>query len=479
MTSPAIRTRIAPSPTGKIHIGTIRTALYNWAFARKHEGKFILRIEDTDQKRLVPGAQEEIMQVIKDYGFSWDEGPNIGGRYGPYVQTQRLPIYQKYIQRLLDKGLAYYCFCTPSRLEKMRASQKTKKQKSKYDRRCLSLSPAQINKNLAAAKPFVVRLKVPDDQIIVSRDLIRGEIKIDSNEVDDQILIKSNGIPTYHFAVVIDDHLMKISHVFRGDEWIPSFPKQILLYKYFNWKPPVFIHLPVFLNPEGKGKMSKRHGAVSARSFLDRGYLPIAINNLLMLLGWNPGDEREFFSLKTFTQAFNINHLHKTQPIFNQKKLDYFNGYYIRKISDTKLARLLIPFLPQLKPDIIKQIAPLLKDRITKLSEADCLTDFFHQPIDYPAQLLLQRGANKKLAKNMLAQARQVLAKVNHWHLQLIQQMLLDLIEKNQWNIGRFFMVFRVAICGDTRTLPVVDCLPILGQATTLEKIDIALSKLK
>lgn len=479
MASPTIRTRMAPSPTGEYHIGHIRTLLYNWAFARKHEGKFILRIEDTDQKRFVPGAQEKMMQVIKDYGFSWDEGPQIGGRYGPYVQTQRLSIYQKYIKKLLDKGLAYYCFCTPSRLEKMRARQKIKKQKSKYDRHCLSLNSGQIKKNLTAGKPFVVRLKVPDNKTIISHDLIRGEIKIDSSEIDDQVLMKSNGIPTYHFAVVIDDHLMKISHVFRGDEWISSLPKQTLLYQYFNWKPPAFIHLPVFLNPKGKGKMSKRHGSVSARSFLDRGYLPAAINNLLMLLGWNPGDDREFFSLKTFTQAFDINHLHKTQPIFNQKKLDYFNGYYIRKISDTKLARLLVPFLPHLKPDMIKQIAPLLKDRINKLSQAACLTGFFYQQVDYPADLLLQRGATKKLAIDILTQARQVLVGVNHWHLQLIQQLLLDLIEKNQWNTGQFFMIFRVAICGDTRTLPVVDCLPILGQTITLEKIDLAISKLR
>ncbi|MBU3935498.1 glutamate--tRNA ligase [Patescibacteria group bacterium] len=473
-----IRTRIAPSPTGQMHIGTLRTLLYNYAFAKKHHGQFIIRIEDTDQKRLVPGTQQKILDVIKRYGISWDEGPDIGGPYGPYVQTERLAIYQKYIKRLLDRGQAYYCFCSPARLEKMRLTQTKNKQVPRYDRHCLSLSPAKIAKNLKQNKPYVIRLRVPQDQKIICQDFIRGKIVVDSRQIDDQVLLKSNGIPTYHFAVVIDDHLMKISHVLRGDEWLASLPKQVILYQYLKWKPPIFVHLPVILNPNGRGKMSKRFGSVSAQSFLDRGYLPSAVNNFLMLLGWNPGTDQELFTLKDFIDSFNLQKLHKTQPVFDIKKLDYLNGLHIRRLTVSRLSKILAPFLPAIKEPVLEKLTPLLKERIEKLSEAHCFTDFIYQKIDYPVDLLLQRGADKKLALDMLTQARDALAGSPNWHFQLIQQILLDLIAKNEWNTGRFFMVFRVAICASPCTLPVVDVLPIIGQKKTIDKLNFALAKL-
>lgn len=477
--SSVVRTRMAPSPTGQMHIGSMRTLLYNWAWARKNQGQFVLRIEDTDQKRLVANAQEQILQVIKDYGFSWDEGPDIGGPYAPYVQSQRLSIYQQYIQKLLKKGLAYYCFCSPSRLDQLRSHQRAQKMPPKYDRRCLSLSPSQIKKNLAAGRPYVIRLKVPPPQTITCSDLIRGPIKFNSADIDDQVLIKSDGMPTYHFAVVVDDHLMKISHVIRGDEWLSSFPKQIILYQYFGWKPPVFVHLPVFLDPQGRGKMSKRRGSVSARSFLDRGYLPAALNNFLMLLGWNPGTDQEIFSLDQFVSQFSLNRLHLTQPAFNQKKLDYLNGYYIRQLSPAKLAKLLKPFLPQIKPSQLKLLIPLLQDRIHKLSDAQSLTDFVHQDVNYHPSLLLQRQTSPQLAQDMLSQAKQTLSSLSRWQPDFLQKSLLDLIKKNNWNTGQFFMVFRVAVCGSPFTLPVVDCLPIIGRQAALRKLDLALGKLK
>ncbi len=478
MTFQTVRTRMAPSPTGEYHIGSMHTLLYNWAFAQKNKGQFIIRIEDTDQKRLIPGAQKRLLNVIRDYGFSWDEGPRVGGPHSPYIQSKRLKIYQKYIKILLAKNLAYYCFCTPNRLQKMRSSKIAKKQKPKYDRHCLSLSARQLKKNLTNKKPFVIRLKIPDNQVIVCHDLIRGQIKINSREVDDQVLIKSNGMPTYHFAVVVDDHLMKISHIMRGDEWIPSLPKQVLLYKYFKWEIPTFIHLPVFLNPTGKGKMSKRHGAVSARSFLDQGYLSRAINNYLMLLGWNPGTDQEIFSLEEFIEQFDLKRLHKTQPNFDVKKLEFINGHYIRTLSDKELDVLLTPFLPKLKPATIKKFAPLLKERIGKLSDAASLTNFFHQQIKYSSSLLLQRKATKKLVKDMLTQTKKTLKKAKKWQTPALQKLLLNLIAQNKWNTGQFFMIFRVAICGATQTLPVVDCLPILGRAKTLKKLNQALKKL-
>jgi glutamyl-tRNA synthetase len=475
-----VRTRMAPSPTGEYHIGHIRTLLYNYAFAKKHNGQFIMRIEDTDQKRFVPGAQERILQVIKDYGLCWDEGPDIGGPYGPYVQTQRLDIYKKYIQELLDKGLAYYCFCTPERLNEVREKQRALKQIPKYDRHCLNLSKEEVESKIKAGAPYTIRMRVPDNEVIAFHDAVRGEIKINTNEIDDQVLIKSDGIPTYHFAVVVDDHLMKITHVMRGDEWISSAPKQILLYRYFGWDIPVFAHLPVFLDPAGKGKMSKRHGTVSARSFLDAGYLPEALLNFLMLLGWNPGTDKEIFSLDEFVQEFSLEHLHTKQPIFDRKKLDYLNGYYIRQKTDEELTKLLLPFVPNADYDTLIKLVPLLKERITTLKDAADLTKFIFEDEDYDKDLLLQRKATPESAAEMISKARETLIAIDEkdWIFENIQSKLMDLIKANNWNVGQFFMVFRVAICGSPFTLPVVECLPILGKTKTIKKMEQASSKL-
>ncbi|MFA4827207.1 MAG: glutamate--tRNA ligase [Candidatus Shapirobacteria bacterium] len=475
---PIVRTRMAPSPTGELHIGSLRTLLYSYAFAKKNHGQFIIRIEDTDQKRLVSGAQDRILKDIKDCGLSWDEGPDIGGSYGPYVQTERLALYQKYIQELLDKKLAYYCFCTSGDLETMRATQRAAKQIPKYDRRCLKLSADQIQTNLQNKVPYVIRLKVPDNEVISFTDAVRGEIKINTTDIDDQVLVKSNGIPTYHFAVVVDDHLMKISHIFRGDEWISSTPKQIILYRYFNWEVPQFAHLTVLLDPTHQGKMSKRFGSVFVRQFLDNGYLPEALLNFLMLLGWNPGTDQEIFTLTDFIEQFSLDHLHKKQPIFDIKKLDYLNGLYLRQKSDAELFPLFKKYLPKASDETIKTLVPILKSRIAKLSDLPIQTNFLFEDIDYSHELLLQRQTPSVLAKEMLTQARQLLEKIPEYNFPALQTGLMDLIKQNGWNIGQFFMVFRVAICGVTQTPPIVDCLPILSRKSTIRKIDLAISKL-
>lgn len=474
-----IRTRMAPSPTGEYHIGHIRTLLYNYAFAKKNNGQFIIRIEDTDQKRFVVGAQERILQVIKDYGLSWDEGPDIGGPFGPYVQTQRLEIYKKYIQELLDKDLAYYCFCTSDRLEKMRELQKINKQIPKYDRCCLKLTKEKIEENLKNNVPYVIRLKVPTNENIIFKDIIRGSIKINTNEIDDQVLVKSDGIPTYHFAAVVDDHLMEITHIIRGDEWISSAPKQILLYRYFNWEVPNYAHLPVFLDPSGKGKMSKRKGSVFARGFLEEGYLPEALLNFLMLLGWNPGDNREIFSLEEFVQEFSLEHLHKKQPVFDRKKLDYFNGYYIRQKTNEELAVLFKKFLPDADDNTINQLIPILKERIVKLADLVDQTKFLFEDVNYEKDLLLQRNITSDQAQEFLNKTKNLLETLKTFDFTTLQTDLMDLIKSNNWNTGQFFMVFRVAICGVSFTPPIVECLPILGKEKTINKINIALDKLK
>jgi glutamyl-tRNA synthetase len=468
-----VRTRIAPSPTGEYHIGHLRTCLYDYALARKFGGQFIIRIEDTDQKRFVAGSAERTLQVIKDYGLTWDEGPDIGGPYAPYIQTQRLDIYQKYAQELIDKGLAYHCFCTQERLDSLRASQKAAGHLPKYDQHCLHLSKEEIQKNLDAKIPYTVRMVIPKNETIIFEDAIRGKIKFNTNDVDDQVIIKSNGIPTYHLAAMVDDHLMGITHVFRGEEWLTSTPKHLLLYRYFGWETPIFAHLTVILNPDGKGKLSKRHGATSARSFLEDGYLPEAMLNFLMFLGWNPGDNREFFTLEEFVQAFSLEHLHKKSPVFDRKKLDYLNGYYLRQKTDDQLFELFKKFLPQATDDQIKILIPVLKDRITKLSDLQTQAKFLFEDVEYDKDLLLKKGTAPELAKDMLIKTKELLSQFSD-----IQNRITNLITENNWNVGEFFMVFRVAICGSAFTPPVIDCLPALGQKDTLKKLDIALAKL-
>jgi glutamyl-tRNA synthetase len=474
MTSNSIvRTRIAPSPTGEYHIGHLRTCLYDYALAKKNNGQFIIRIEDTDQKRHVDGAEDRILKVIKDYGLSWDEGPDIGGPYGPYVQTQRLETYQKYIQELLDKGYAYYCFCTEERLIEMRDIQKAAKKVPKYDRHCLSLSKEEIKAKIDSGEKYVIRLKMPDNETIIFNDVIRGEIRFDTNELDDQVLIKSDGIPTYHFAVVVDDHLMNITHIFRGEEWISSTPKQILLYRYLGWELPTFAHLTVLLDPSGHGKMSKRKGSVSAQSFLEDGYLPDAMLNFLMLLGWNPGTDQEIFSLDKFVAAFSLDHLHKKSPIFDRKKLDYFNGLYIRQKTNEELKPYFRQFLPQASDAQIDILIPVLKERLTKFGDLPEAVKFLFEDVEYDKDLLLKKGTDPKLAVNMLSQAKNILTDFSR-----LQEKFLNLIKENNWNTGEFFMILRVAICGSLFTPPLVECLPALGQEKALKKIEIALKKL-
>lgn len=472
-----VRTRIAPSPTGEYHIGHLRTCLYDYALAKKNGGQFIIRIEDTDQKRYVPGAADRVLQVIKDYGLLWDEGPDIGGPYAPYVQTDRLDTYKKYSQQLLDEGKAYYCFCSEERLDQMRQLQKAAKQISKYDRKCLHLTKEEIDQKIAAGEKPVIRLKVPDHQTVSFKDGVRGLIKFNTDDIDDQVLVKSNGIPTYHFAVVVDDHLMNITHIFRGEEWISSTPKQVILYQYLGWELPTIIHLTVLMDPEGRGKMSKRHGSVSARSFLEDGYLPEAMLNFLMLLGWNPGDNREMFSLEEFVQEFSLEHLHKKSPAFDRNKLDYFNGLYIRQKTDDQLVTLLRPFFSNADTKVLSQLVPLVKDRIKTLKEAASLTKFVFDDIDFDPNLLTSKSP-KEVALDMLQKSKVLLADEKDFTLESIQPKLMGLIKSNGWKVGDFFMVFRVAICGAPQTPPVVNCLSIIGQDVAIRKLQKAIDLL-
>ncbi|MBI2411073.1 MAG: glutamate--tRNA ligase [Candidatus Kerfeldbacteria bacterium] len=331
-----VRTRFAPSPTGKLHIGGARTALFAYLWAKKNNGQFLLRIEDTDKTREVENGVAQITEGLRWLGLTWDEGPEVGGEHGPYIQSQRLDIYQRYAKELIAKKAAYYCFCTSERLDAMRKEQQAQKQPPRYDRYCRRMTDEAVQAALAKGVNFVVRLTVPESGKITIHDIVRGDIVFDWHDIDDQVLMKSDGYPTYHLANVIDDHLMQITHVIRGEEWLPSTPKHILLYQLFGWAAPEFTHLSIFLSKQG-GKMSKRHGDTSLLHFRDQGYLPEAVVNFAALLGWNPKTTEEFFTLEELTERFELTQIHKANPVFETEKLDWINQHYMKKLSVLQL----------------------------------------------------------------------------------------------------------------------------------------------
>lgn len=461
-----VRTRMAPSPTGEYHIGHIRTILYNWAFAKKHNGKFIIRIEDTDRARYVEGAVDRILDVISSYGLSWDEGPKVGGPHEPYLQSQRLDIYKNYVQELLEKKSAYYCFCTEERLSKMREEQKAKGTIStKYDRFCLRLSESEVAKKLEAKTPFVIRMKVPDNETITFDDLVSGKISVSSSDIDDQVLIKSDGFPTYHFAVVVDDHLMKITHVMRGNDWIPSTPKHILLYKSFEWEMPKFAHIPNLKELGADKKLSKRFGAVSAKEFLDEGYLPEALLNFLMFLGWNPGTAKELYTLEEFIKDFSIEKIHKTDLVsFDRNKLLWMNGEYIKRLTDEEFAKRIKPFAyPDVGHETLLKLAPLTKDRIKKLSEFRALTDFIFE-MKEPLRVTAHYSRH-------ISAATIVLSNINDWNKESVDNALSEAVSQKGFETGDFFMDLRGTIAGSKVTPPINDSILIIGKEETLRRL--------
>ncbi|MFR4164356.1 MAG: glutamate--tRNA ligase [Paraclostridium sordellii] len=348
----SVRVRFAPSPTGFVHIGSLRTALYNYLFAKRMGGEYILRVEDTDRTRIVDGAIENMLEAMAWAGVNHTEGVVLGenkeitqvGEYGPYIQSERLDIYKDYIQQLLDSGKAYYCFCSKERLDEVREKQKEAGETPKYDGNCRNLSKEEVEAKLAAGEEYVIRLKLPENHVIKFTDLVRGETEFNTDELDDQVLIKTDGFPTYHFAVVIDDHLMKITHVIRGEEWISSTPKHVYLYEAFGWEAPTFVHLPNILNKEKK-KLSKRHGDVAVEDFKKKGYLPEGLVNYVALVGWSPDDNQELFTMKELEEHFSIERVSKSGGVFDTDKLNWVNQHYIKDASDEYITDLAIPFL--------------------------------------------------------------------------------------------------------------------------------------
>jgi len=471
-----VRTRFAPSPTGFLHVGGAYGALLDFAFAKKHKGKFIIRIEDTDIKRYVKGAEEAIYQGLEWLGIIPDESPKKGGVYGPYRQSERLKLYQKYAQRLVQKNKAYFCFCSKERLKKVREEKIKKGLPPMYDRHCREIPKSEAEKK-AKKEKFVIRMKIPENETIIVNDPIRGEVKFDSQVLDDQVLLKSDGFPTYHLAVVVDDHLMKITHAIRGEEWLSSAPKHILLYRYFGWKPPVYLHTPILRNPD-KSKLSKRRGHTSLSWYQKQGYLPEALVNFLCLLGWSHPEEKEVFDLKEFIKFFDLKDLSPVGPVFNLKKLDWLNSKYIRRKSDRELGGLIKQFLAEKKairkPEIIEQSAPLIKTRISKLADYWTFCSFLFEEPEVKKELF-----DQKHARLFLQNSLKTLKSLKPWKEQRIREALQDLVEKNGWKTGDFFMAFRIALAGSRITPPITNSAAILGQKITLSRLQKALKMIK
>jgi len=472
-----IRTRMAPSPTGDYHVGHIATLLKNYAFAKKHNGQFVLRIEDTDQERKVEGAVERIMGVIRAFGLDWDEGPDKDGPYAPYTQSERLSMYREAAQQLIESGTAYYCFATKTELDAMREKAIALKQPPKYDGTYRDYPIEEAKKRIAAGESYVIRLKVPKDEEVSFVDLLRGTITVQSNEVDDTVLLKSDGYPTYHLAVVVDDHAMKISHVMRGEEWITSTPKHILLYKAFGWEPPIYAHIPVFLNPDGKGKMSKRKGAVAAQDFLNKGYLPEAMLNFFMILGWAPKDEQEILTLDEYIEQFDPAAISSKSVVFDLDKLDWINGMYIRALDDKVLAEKLQSYLPiDFPQDLLLNVLPLIKERLVTLADIEKLTTFFYRDIQVPQELLLKKSDIDSV-RSQLELTHAKLSAISDWNTQSIEEVVRELQTENEWKRGQYFMMLRIAVTGETATPPLFETMEVLGKEQVLDRLATAQGK--
>lgn len=479
-----VRTRFAPSPTGYMHIGNLRTALYEYLIAKSQGGKFILRIEDTDQERLVEGAVDVIYNTMRMTGLHHDEGPDIGGDYGPYVQSERMGMYMDYAKELVEKGEAYYCFCTKERLESLKESNAEGAAFAKYDRHCLHLSEEEVKANLDAGMPFVIRQKMPDSGTTTFSDVVYGDITVDNAELDDQILMKADGFPTYNFANVVDDHLMKITHVVRGSEYLSSTPKYNLLYQAFGWEPPVYVHLPAVMR-DAHHKLSKRHGDKSFEDLVNEGYLVEAIVNYIALLGWSPSDNREIFSLKELEETFDMSGLSKSPSIFDIKKLTWMNGEYLKAMDFDRFYALAEPKLKEAMPSSnldFKKIAALLQKRLETLNDIPKLVDFFQTLPEYDIALYTHKKmkTNPEIALSSLQAALPVLEDLQEWSSESIHDALMALVGELGIKNGQLLWPVRTALSGEpTSPGGAMELADILGKEESLRRIQIGIEKLQ
>ena len=483
-TNQTARVRFAPSPTGYLHLGGGRTALYDYLIAKQTSGKFILRIEDTDRKRFVEGAEEEQMSSLRWLGLEWDESTDVGGPYGPYRQSERKAIYAKYARQLVEEGHAYYCVCTPERLTEVREAQQKRKEDPHYDGTCRELSLAEADRRIAAGEAHVVRFKTPHEGSTTVHDMRRGDITVENKNVDDHILVKSDGLALYHLAAIVDDHLMKITHVVRGAEWLPSFPLHGMLYKAFGWESPEFVHLSVFLKPSGKGKMSKRESgelmkdgySIFVKDLEELGYLPEAVVNWIALIGWSYDDHTEFFTMEDLIEKFSFEKVNPSPAAINFTKLDHFNGLHIRNLSVPDLAKRIKPFFINAgyDPDdeILIKITPLLQERMKTLDEAVEKAEFFFKDDVVPVTTeLIGKNLTPQESIKVLEAALEVVDSLPKFDLESIEEPMRGLVETLGWKAGSIFGVLRVAITGQQVSPPLFESMEIIGKEVCKARI--------
>jgi glutamyl-tRNA synthetase len=474
-----VRTRFAPSPTGFLHVGSLRTALYSYLFAKKHNGQFLLRIEDTDQSREVQGATQTIIDSLSWAGITFDEGPGKEGSCGSYIQSQRLALYQEHAKKLIDAGHAYYCFCTSERLDEVRARQQAMHVPTAYDRRCRDLSAQEVAQLLTNNTPHVIRMKLPLTGEITFVDLIRGEITIAWHVLDDQVLVKSDGFPTYHLAAIVDDHFMNISHVIRGEEWLPSTPKHLLLYEYFGWQAPAFAHLPLLLNAD-RSKMSKRQGDVAVEDYRAKGYLPQAMVNFIALLGWNPGDTQEFFTLDELIKEFSLERVGKSGAVFDIQKLNWLNQHYIARMSAQELLPYVKPLLvargwTTFSDDYIKQVIDLTKDRSVVIPDfVELNTFFFQEPKSFDRDLVIKISTAAILAtfKELYKKYQELTV----FNAVITEQVLRSYAQELGIGAGKLLQPLRIAITGINQGPSIFHTMEILGKVESLKRFEFALN---
>jgi glutamyl-tRNA synthetase len=479
-----VRTRFAPSPTGFLHVGSIRTALFDWLFTRHNNGVFILRIEDTDITRKVEGAIEAILDDLRWLNLDWDEGPEVGGKYGPYIQSQRLEQYKETADRLIALGAAYKCYCSQERLEALRAQQTKNKLPPGYDRHCRNLTEVErVQKEKEGITP-VVRLKTPLQGETVVHDIIWGDVVFKNSTIEDLVLLKSDGYPTYHLANIVDDHDMQMTHVIRAEEWMSSTPCHILLYGALGYEIPRFAHLPMLLGSD-RSKLGKRHGSTSIREFREQGYLSEAMINFLALLGWSLDDKTEIFSREDLIKNFSLERVSKTAAIFNHEKLKWMNGVYIRKLTPADFAQRCLPFLKEAFPESIpsmnyvRAVLPLVQERTKLLTEVPELTHyFFSDQLNYDVKLLISKDMTAASTRGALAVAKERLGKLPGFDAQTLEAMLRPLAEELKLKTGQLFGALRTAVSGETATPPLFQMMAVLGRERCLIRIQGAIDKL-
>ena len=485
------RVRFAPSPTGEPHVGNIRTAIFDWLLAQRHGGEFIVRVEDTDQARAVDGAVEVIMEALRWLGLDWDEGPDIGGKHAPYKQSERLDLYTKHAEQLVECGAAYKCYCSEERLDAVRKARSKQENASGYDRKCRDLSNEErscLETNLSAkGERSVIRFKMPLEGTTTVDDLVRGEVTFENRLVDDFVMLKSDGYPTYHLAHLIDDHEMRITHVLRGEEWLPSVPRHLQLYEALRWKPPKFAHLPIILAPD-RSKLSKRHGATSLLDYREMGYLPHTMVNFLTLLGWSLDDKTELFSTEALIESFSIERVSKSGAIFNTDKLDWMNGHYIREMSANELTDALLDFWKAFPPQEIPtlpsrglalKIVPMVQERLKTLRDAAPLVAFlFKDEIEYDTDELIQRRMDAESTQRCLRAAHEGLAELDSFDTASIEALLRGMVKELDVKAGQLFGSLRVATTGQRVAPPLFESLEALGRERSLELIETACERL-